>query len=199
MEKSSSARESSPCRARHGPQEALLNYEGRRREPLAPCQPICCTPTGTFLIGTANGPGVCKTRRRRAIHFLKLPTRGSGAGEPGCHLTGDLPHRRCPPPPTGAHNGENVRISRRIRPLPPIAVGGRRGVAVRRSQTPAFFWPSANSLPWREGGGADPRISCVCVGRAMQSILNESGRPNHRAPLRCQNSGLDSQLRRPAA
>ena len=53
-----------------------------------------------------------------------------------------------------------------LRQFPWRAEGGD---ALRKSLTPAFFWPSANSLAWREGGGI-AYVACVCKTRRRNAI-----------------------------
>src|SRR5438034_1906167 len=63
-----------------------------------------------------------------------------------------------------------------LRHLSWLAEGGG---GARKRLTCALFWPSANSLAWREGG-CSPRVSRVCVklAGAAQSIFPPYARSN---------------------
>jgi hypothetical protein len=84
-----------------------------------------------------------------------------------------------PAPPSANQrfqHGQDVHISRGIRPLLTPFRQLQLAGAMRRSWTPAFFWPvaqSASSLGWREGVVHDAYVVCVCVklAGAAQSIF----------------------------
>jgi hypothetical protein len=96
-----------------------------------------------------------------------------------------LPDRRPrlgprPPPPSDATEwSKRAFLSGNLTPSANCLWRAEGGGEARKSQTPAFFWPSANSLAWREGAHSAPRGGCYAsaVGR-MSTTSNAASSYN---------------------
>jgi len=64
----------------------------------------------------------------------------------------------------GAYRGALPSIATRLQvPVRQFELAGGGGRAARKSKTPVSYFPSANSLAWREWGVQSRYVVCVCV------------------------------------
>src|SRR5437016_4287840 len=79
----------------------------------------------------------------------------SPARRPPCRMMGEaakdcISRRFDPLRQMMDRRGENLQISRKIRPSPPILLAGGGGWFCEIPSDGRAFWPSANGLPWRK-------------------------------------------------
>src|SRR5439155_10946739 len=107
---------------------------------------------------------------------------GRGGGQPKDRLSAreqpTTPSRQMATP-----NGQDVHISRGIRPLPPIPIGWRRGWRGEKKLDSRVLLALRQFARLAGRADADPRMSCLCVCKTCRRRAIHFGKPCTRSLL----------------